>query len=213
MYFVTYILMHVVTSSCVHALCNLPSKIAGQRERENTPERWMSSCFSIKGFICWSITLEHIPTSMVFIVQGGVVQFIHLRTRKWFYNVTLHSNCHGRWSFFNGNDCPEVCGASSTVYALAHTWEQGNGFITPQNVTLHSNCHWRWSFSPSLLQVSIWPVACLHCISVTMLTKVQSFVSLHCYGDASTIMGWAWVSSTPLVSYVVMAHRPSWHAL
>ena len=167
------ILMHVVTSSCVHALCNLPSKIAGQRERENTPERWMSSCFSIKGFVCWSITLEHIPTSMVFIVQGG----------------------------------------SSTVYALVHTWEQGNGFITPQNVTLHSNCHGRWSFSPSLLQVSFWPVACLHCISVTMLTKVQSFVSLHCYGDASTIMGWAWVSSTPLVSYVVMAHRPSWHAL
>ena len=37
--------------------------------------------------------------------------------------------------------------------------------------------------------VSFWPVACLHCISVTMLTKVQSFVSLHCYGDASTIMG------------------------
>ena len=56
--------------------------------------------------------------------------------------------------FSMGSHCPEVCGASSTVYILVHTWEQGNGFITPQNVTLHSNCHGRWSFSPSLLQTS-----------------------------------------------------------
>ena len=58
------------------------------------------------------------------------------------------------FGFINGSHCPEVCGGSSTVYTLVHTWEQGNGFITPQNVTLHSNHDARWSFSLSLLQAS-----------------------------------------------------------
>lgn len=146
------ILIHVVTSSCVHALCNLPSKIAGWRERENTTEGWMSSCFSIKGFICWSSTLA---SSMVVIVQkfvGGVVQFIHL--------------------------C--ILGNKETVLLHPKT----------------SHC------TPTMMQdgvflflyfklVSICLVACLHCISVTV---VLSCVSLHCYGDACTIMGWAWMS-------------------
>ena len=107
----------------------------------------MSSCFSFKGFICWSSTLA---SSMVVIVQkfvGGVVQFIHLCILGNKETVLLH---------------PKTSHCTPTVMR--------DGVFLLLYFKL----------------VSICLVACLHCISVTV---VLSCVSLHCYGDACTHYG------------------------